>query len=355
MHSRLNATFRSDHIAGRTQAIDHELKIGAWIHRLRQGRIYTLIAELSYIIRWLALWLISQLLRLTPLKNARRQRITIRIGNALFSPAVPYDAYRSFDSYVTTHAAQLDGFAEVLSCDQWVPHRSILDVGSGLGQYTDKLARLGAETVIGLEYQVAKAVWASKQPRHSGVKFVVGSAEDMPFDSHTFDVVFSHTVFEHIADVERALGELRRVLKPDGVALISYNFYHHRGGHHLFPYVHFPWATWIADESELCRFWSDELARDQRNETMKFYEEGTRLRSLSEGAEIHLNRLNFDQFELCVRCAQLQIVKRLPTEQLARLCPWLLRVPRLRYFIAGTMYYVLAPTEETRSATRLAA
>ena len=41
----------------------------------------------------------------------------------------------------------------------------------------------------------------------------------IPFDDHSFDLVFSITVFEHVRDYDSALAEIRRVLKPDGIAV----------------------------------------------------------------------------------------------------------------------------------------
>jgi hypothetical protein len=160
-------------------------------------------------------------------------------------------------------------------------------------------------------------------------------------------------VFEHIQEVAVALKEVRRVLRPDGVALISYNFFHHRGGHHLFPYIHFPWATWIVREQALCDYWSQCLAADQARGRMRFFETGTRIQSLSDGAEIHLNKLNFEQFEDLVGAAGLRIVRRMPSEQLARMFPWLIRMPRLRFFCAGTIYYVLSRKATTRTHSDL--
>jgi SAM-dependent methyltransferase len=330
-------------------------RLKAFAGYIRRSGPYAVLAELSYIARWLLLWLISRFLMLVPQSEFRCEQLVIRAGNAMFRPAIPHHAYRSFSDYVAAHPADLKAYADVRSFDQWILNRSILDLGSGLGQYSVELAELGAKRVVGLEYQADKAAWAAMRSKHRNVEFVTGSAEEMPFEDGTFDTVFSHTVFEHIFDVDRALEEVRRVLKPSGIAVLSYNFFHHRGGHHLFPYVHFPWAPWLVREATLCSYWSGLLARDQQAGAMQFYEPGARIHSLSEGAEIHLNRLNFDQFEQRATRARLRIVNRLSSEQLARLVPWLVRLPRFRYFFAGTMYYALAPNGEPLPSARCAA
>lgn len=60
------------------------------------------------------------------------------------------------------------------------------------------------------------------------------SATELEFDDATFDLVVSHEVFEHLPDVEGALRELRRVMKPDGVTYIYvHNYASLSGGHHI--------------------------------------------------------------------------------------------------------------------------
>lgn len=60
------------------------------------------------------------------------------------------------------------------------------------------------------------------------------TAERLPFEDNTFDIVASHEVFEHIEDVPAAVREIKRVLKPGG---ITYNTVHLftsiSGGHHM--------------------------------------------------------------------------------------------------------------------------
>jgi ubiquinone/menaquinone biosynthesis C-methylase UbiE len=49
---------------------------------------------------------------------------------------------------------------------------------------------------------------------------VVGSVESIPFADESFDVVLALGVLEYV-DAERALSEIRRVLRPDGRLLVS--------------------------------------------------------------------------------------------------------------------------------------
>jgi len=57
-------------------------------------------------------------------------------------------------------------------------------------------------------------------------------ATRMTFETGTFDFVYSHSVFEHIDRPEAALAEIKRVLKPGGIAYISVHHYTSHSGQH---------------------------------------------------------------------------------------------------------------------------
>jgi ubiquinone/menaquinone biosynthesis C-methylase UbiE len=50
---------------------------------------------------------------------------------------------------------------------------------------------------------------------------VQGDALNLPFKDESFDIVTAFEVIEHLYDPQKALGEIRRILKMDGIALIS--------------------------------------------------------------------------------------------------------------------------------------
>ncbi len=51
----------------------------------------------------------------------------------------------------------------------------------------------------------------------TNVQFQVGNIYELPFAADSFDGVFAHTVLQHLSDPLRALGEMRRVLRPHGI------------------------------------------------------------------------------------------------------------------------------------------
>ncbi len=60
---------------------------------------------------------------------------------------------------------------------------------------------------------------------------VVGSAERLPFQDASVDVLISNAVLEHVRDLPAVLGELRRVLKPGGFVYVEIPFVQHYHTH----------------------------------------------------------------------------------------------------------------------------
>jgi SAM-dependent methyltransferase len=89
--------------------------------------------------------------------------------------------------------------------------RAILDIGCGLGMYTEAFRRFSPH-VYGVEVELERAVQAIE--RTAGVFQAVGEA--LPFADHTFDVVFNHEVLEHVADDRLVAREAVRVTRRGG-------------------------------------------------------------------------------------------------------------------------------------------
>lgn len=307
-------------------------------------RVYHGADEIGAALRWLLLRFLGALLRRTNPNSRLTERRIIKIGNLLFPAAYPAALFRDYNTYVTGYPASLQPYLDLCDPKRWLEGRSVLDLGSGLGQYSELLVRAGARQVVAMEYQPGKARWSAARLERAGLRCVghlIGAAQALPLASGSFDTIFSHTVFEHLADVAGALSEAGRVLKPGGYLLVGFNFVHHRGGHHLFPYIHFPWAPWGADEQALCEYWSERLAADQERGLMGFFPRGCAIRSLSEGEETYLNRMDFETFEKLAISAGFRIFARRASEALAALVPLLPQRSELRKFLLGTIFYLL--------------
>jgi ubiquinone/menaquinone biosynthesis C-methylase UbiE len=96
----------------------------------------------------------------------------------------------------------------------------VLDLGCGAGHVSFHVASLVKEVVAyDLSQQMLDVVTAAAADRGlSNVTTVNGAAECLPFADGEFDFVFSRYSAHHWSDLGLALREVRRVLKPGGVA-----------------------------------------------------------------------------------------------------------------------------------------
>jgi SAM-dependent methyltransferase len=100
---------------------------------------------------------------------------------------------------------------------QWVAGREVLDAGCGSGYGTRMLAAEAPARVVGVDIS-DEAVAAT---RAEGLEAVRGDLRELPFEADSFDVVVCFEAIEHVEGPERVIAELRRVLRSDGVLLIS--------------------------------------------------------------------------------------------------------------------------------------
>src|SRR3972149_5236107 len=96
--------------------------------------------------------------------------------------------------------------------------KKFLEVGCGLGYFSEKAASLGA-IVTGIDIG-GKLVEKSKQRIPSG-KFLVASASKLPFKDESFDIVLCTEVIEHVDDQSQAIEEMFRVIKEGGILVIT--------------------------------------------------------------------------------------------------------------------------------------
>lgn len=89
---------------------------------------------------------------------------------------------------------------------------TVLEVGTGTGRNLPHYDH--PRRVVALELDIGMLPRARR--RAPQVRFVVGSAEDLPFRDRAFDTAVSALVFCSVGRPERGLREVRRVLRADG-------------------------------------------------------------------------------------------------------------------------------------------
>lgn len=98
---------------------------------------------------------------------------------------------------------------------------AVLDCGCGPGGITRGIAaRVAPGHVTGIDRDASQVELAARRAAQAGVgnvTFRAASVYELPFPDASFDAVFSHALFEHLADKPRAARECLRVLRPGGV------------------------------------------------------------------------------------------------------------------------------------------
>ena len=107
----------------------------------------------------------------------------------------------------------------------------ILDIGPGRGQETHNYLRAGGKLTV-LEFASQGVGLVSNRRKIFNLDFdiIQADAVNIPLQDEKFDLVFSYGVLHHIPEIEKAIREVERVLKPGGTAKImlyhkGYNYY----------------------------------------------------------------------------------------------------------------------------------
>jgi SAM-dependent methyltransferase len=94
---------------------------------------------------------------------------------------------------------------------------TVLDVGSGTGSLAAAVARIVPSShVVGIDPSAPYVALAQSRQGSALVEFETGDAQQMRFDNATFDRTLSLLVVNFIPDARKALGEMKRVTKPNG-------------------------------------------------------------------------------------------------------------------------------------------
>ncbi len=98
--------------------------------------------------------------------------------------------------------------------------KRVLDVGCGLGEITERfVTELGADVqAIDVSARMVELT------RARGIDAQVGDAEQLPYGDAEFDCVFAGWILYHVPDLDKAIAECARVLRPGGRLVASSYF-----------------------------------------------------------------------------------------------------------------------------------
>ena len=120
----------------------------------------------------------------------------------------------------TSRITEIESFHRYHAAASLCADYSVLDAASGEGYGSNILAGKAA-CVTGLDLCEEAVKNANKKYGSEKLSYVHGSALEMPFADKSFDRVVSFETIEHLPDHRKFLSEIRRVLKDDGILILS--------------------------------------------------------------------------------------------------------------------------------------
>ena len=93
-----------------------------------------------------------------------------------------------------------------------------MELGCGSGQLASFFYKKGVSIIAS---DISETAIDHARKLYPDVMFQTHSAEELPYEDGSFDIVMSFDVLEHLPNVDQHLREVRRVLKPDGYYLFQ--------------------------------------------------------------------------------------------------------------------------------------
>ncbi len=142
--------------------------------------------------------------------------------------------------------AAVDQFATFLNDDSIeIKGRDIADIGAGDGIIDAGVAarlqprHMTAYDIRPTDVEKLEGVLGRQRPGTrlpDNLRFETSTPDRIPTEDASFDIVMSWSVFEHVSNPIALLGEMRRIVKPTGVAFIQlWPFFRSEHGGHLWP------------------------------------------------------------------------------------------------------------------------
>lgn len=164
-------------------------------------------------------------------------------GSGGYGGTSPANPFRQSETEAAGVGTFTDLFADLPSA---LAGKTVLDFGCGYGGKTVEYGRTAA-LAVGVEPFPHVIETASRYAAHVGsvAEFKVCTQDRVPYGDETFDIVISHDVLEHVDNPEVSLREIRRVLRPGGVAYIVCPPYDGALSHHLDYVTTAPGLHWV--------------------------------------------------------------------------------------------------------------
>jgi 2-polyprenyl-3-methyl-5-hydroxy-6-metoxy-1,4-benzoquinol methylase len=123
------------------------------------------------------------------------------------------------ETYITNEIMVEHIHRYAIACEL-VQNKKVLDIACGEG-YGSYLMANDAFSVTGIDINSIVIEKAREKYKRSNLQFLQGPADKIPVEDHVFDIVVSFETIEHLENHQLIFNEIKRVLKPEGVLIIS--------------------------------------------------------------------------------------------------------------------------------------
>jgi len=145
-----------------------------------------------------------------------------RLYESVWGPYFHYGIYRTPQD--TAQSAQENTINIMLAELNISKGSKLLDIGCGNGRTSSYILNNYKARVTGIDFVpqlVAHAGSTAITQKEGTLDFLVGAAENMPFESCSFDCAISNEVLCHVSDKKKVFSEVARVLRPGGMFVFS--------------------------------------------------------------------------------------------------------------------------------------
>lgn len=99
-------------------------------------------------------------------------------------------------------------------------NKIVLDIACGSG-YGTKLLAQKAKQVYGVDIDADSVAYAKQNYGAKNIDYRVGDGESIPLPDDSVDLVITFETIEHVKDYKRFVKEVKRILKADGLVIVS--------------------------------------------------------------------------------------------------------------------------------------
>lgn len=103
----------------------------------------------------------------------------------------------------------------------YIRGKTVVDLGCGSGYGSNLIKSSGARTVYGIDIDKDAITYAEKNYALEGIHFIQNPAEKTGLPDNSVDVVITFETIEHVDNAETLITEIRRILKRNGICILS--------------------------------------------------------------------------------------------------------------------------------------